>query len=101
MAVNRERKMVPSIATDLYVSYQTLDQVRTEINRLIDTYGGDAVVQKYNDHGEEYLGVIIQVPETDKRMADRIAQEERREAEQAVRDLADFERLKAKFGGAA
>jgi len=100
MAVNRDRKMVEERATDLDLEYRTLAQARDTILGLIESYGPDATIDKcqadYSDH--EYLTVMIQRPETDAEMADRIAYEERRDKQNKESDRATFERLKKVFG---
>lgn len=101
MAVDRERKMVSREVSTLDVSYTSLGSLLEDIQHLISQYGAEARVEttphSYSDG--EYVAVLADLPETDEEMAHRVAKEEHWEAQQALRDRAEFERLKAKFGG--
>lgn len=102
MAVNRERKMIKVYSgSNVDLKYGTLKDALKTIKSLISEYGADAEIdthsERYDDR--EYLGVYITRPETDKEMAARIADEEKWEAVRTERERADYERLKAKFGG--
>jgi len=99
--VDRERKMVSREVSTLDVGYRSLGSLLEDIQNLISQYGAEARVEKrpYSYSDGEYVAVLAVLPETDKEMAHRIAKEEHWQAQQALRDRAEFERLKAKFGG--
>jgi len=100
MTVDRDRKMVWHEKTELYLSYNTIDEAIAMLEGIKASYGGSARIEKrqhrYDDG--EYLAVDVEEPETDAEMARRIAQEEAHEARMAERDRSEFERLKKKFG---
>jgi len=103
MAVNRQRQMIGTMVSTLYLDHRTLSMVRTTIDRLIESYGESAVFKTYHKQHDDtgYMGLFAPQLESDYEMQRRIASEER--AERATqteeqRDLAEFERLKAKFG---
>jgi hypothetical protein len=100
MTVNRERQKVRQEATSIDFNWDTLAQVKKEIDRLIDFYGKDATIRKTTDgwSDREYYGVFIEVDESDAEMNARIAQEEKYAKIQEDHDAKEFERLKNKFG---
>ena len=97
--VDRSRKMVRKVVTSIDIRYDTLGDALKTIQRLIDTYGPDATIDMYSYPYEdsESLHVFAMQPETDKEMAQRIAQEEQWAKRQEEQDLKEFERLKKKF----
>ena len=99
--MDRERKMVSREVSTLDVDYRSLGSLLEDIQNLISQYGAEAQVEKrpYSYSDGEYVAVLAVLPETDEEMARRIAKEEHWQAQQALRDRAEFERLKAKFGG--
>ena len=100
MTVNRERKKVRKEVTSVNFDWDTLEQVKKEVERLIKEYGKDATILKttdgWSDH--EYYGVFIYVDESDAQMSARIDQEEKYAAQEYEREAKEFERLKNKFG---
>ena len=100
MKVNRERKKVRREVTSINFDWDTLEQVKKEIERLIKDYGKDATILKttdgWSDH--EYYGVFVDVDESDAQMDARIAQEEKYAKLAEEQDAKEFERLKNKFG---
>jgi hypothetical protein len=101
MAVNYERKKVSREVTTLDLDYSMIDSAIEELQNIRRNYGTELRIrrQSYDYSDGEYWAVMGDRDETDKEMRKRIADEERWEADQAVRDRRDFERLKAKFGG--
>jgi hypothetical protein len=101
MAVNYERKKVRREVTTLDLDYSSIDAAIKELQDIRRNYGTELSIQRqsYDYSDGEYWAVMGEREETDKEMHKRITDEERWEAEQAVRDRRDFERLKAKFGG--
>ena len=102
MTVNRERKMVSKEQTSLSLNYSSLGSILEEVQRCIELYGKDASPSKlgdaYSDSDKEYPYVYMDVPETDKEMAERIAKEEHWEQESQARDKANYERLQKIYG---
>jgi len=101
MAVNHERQKVWAEVTTVDLDYATLAEAITKLQGYCAQYGDTARIQiRDRDYGDgEYWAVMQERDETDGEMIQRITQEARRDAEQAIRDRAEFERLKAKFGG--
>ena len=101
MAVNYERKKVEREVATLNIDYSTVGEAIRELQTVRKSYGADARIERahYQYEPGEYWAITAMFDETDEQMHKRIAQEEKWEAEQAVRDGRDFERLKAKFGG--
>jgi hypothetical protein len=98
MSVNRERQKVSRCMENLDLEYSTLEDAALEIKSLIERYGKDATIKQYSDYDDERLGVFVLVDETDAEMANRIAREEKWEAERKVRERAEFERLQKLYG---
>lgn len=100
MAVNRDRKTVELCARNLDLECYTLAEARDIIQELIECYGPDAKIDKFQEDysDRDYLAVMIKRPETDEEMASRILKEEHYEAKVAERDLTEFQRLKKVFG---
>lgn len=96
MTVNRERKMVGKEMTTLSFEYCTLGDVLKQVQGYVEAYGADAYIDRhcYAYEDREYDFVMMKVPETDKEMEARIAQEEKFEKECQERDKANYERLK-------
>ena len=92
--VDRTRKMVLKEVNTLDVYCTTLGSLKAEIDRMIEHYGADTVVES----DDTYISVKTKRAETDEEMAARIANEEIWEANRDERDRKEFERLKAKFG---
>jgi outer membrane protein TolC len=100
MTVNRERKKIWQEATVLDLEYDSLSESIAKLERYRVLFGDATRIQKQDyEYGDgTYLALMVERDETDAEMNKRIALEERWEAEQAERDLRDFERLKAKLG---
>ena len=101
--VDRKRKMV--MKEQCYVGnfdYDKLSAVLERIQQLIEDYGPDAEIRNhcepYSSSDKEYMYVYKSEPETDKEMAERIANEEKWAKAREERDRVEFERLQAKFG---
>lgn len=96
-----ERKMVAKEVATLTVDECTLLEIKQEVERLIVQYGNDATVSKetYSYSEGTYLAVMVRVPESDEQYNTRIARERQFEEAREARDLAEFKRLSAKFGG--
>jgi len=98
MAVNRERKMILKEATEIYLESDTLDEAIARLERLRESYGGEAVIRTVNSFGDDYLALMVEQPETDAEMAERIAGEERWAARREQQERETFERLAKKYG---
>ena len=102
MTVNYERKVVPKEKTSIDFVYDTLERVLKKVEQLIQEYGKDAKImchcEPYSDSAREYMYIYVNEPETDKEMANRIAQEEKSAKYFEERDAAEFKRLQEKFG---
>ncbi len=102
MKVNYERKMVSKEHTSIDFEYDTLEQVLNNVKMLIEKYGKDAKImcraEPYSDSDKEYMYIYTDEPETNKGMAERIAQEEKSAKFAEERDAAEFKRLQEKFG---
>lgn len=96
MTVNRERLILPRCKEDLDLDYKTLSEVSKLIQDLIVEYGQSAVIY---EERPGHLGVYVQEPETDKEMADRIAEEEKYAARKLEVERRQYEELRAKFEG--
>ena len=100
--VDRTRKMVLKEKCGFYVTYSTLGEILTIVNRLIEDYGKDAVIHSYCDSysnsEKEYLHVMATEPETDDEMAYRIHREETWEKVTKERDRENYERLSKIYG---
>ena len=94
MTVNRERLVLPRCKEDLDLDYKTLDEVSKLIQDLIVEYGSSAVIY---EERRGHLGVYVQEPETDKEMAERIAEEEKYAARKLEVERRQYEELRAKF----
>lgn len=103
MAVNRERKIVPSEECSFYFKNK-LSEVLKEVKQLIKEYGPDAYVagrtEDYSDSDRESFYVYVMKPENDVQYNKRIAREEKWEKDAEERDAQEFARLQAKFGAA-
>lgn len=102
MKVNYERKMVSNEKTSVDFEYDTLEMVLKKVEKLIQEYGKDAKImchsEPYSDSDKEHMYVYGDGPETDKQMANRIAQEEKSAKFFEERDAAEYKRLQEKFG---
>ena len=100
MNVNRERKMVPVEVTQLYIDGDTIKQVIAQLQDMALSYGEDAVISKENEPYSDstYLGVFVELPETDEAMTKRIAQEEVWAAQREAARRRNYEELKKEFG---
>lgn len=100
MTVNRERGKVWREITSLYLNYESLDSVISELQSYRDEYGANTRIEKMGSYGsdEYYYAVMYERDETDDEMAKRIAREEQWEADRIENDRRTFERLKAEFG---
>lgn len=101
MTINRNRKRVWREITHLGLDYKNIVDVIATLERYRAEYGDACRIQKVEhdyDNGFDYA-VMCESDETGAEMMRRIAQEERWEADRAARERAEFERLKAKFGG--
>ena len=102
MTVNRERKMVAREQTYVSFEYDTLETVLKQVKQLIKDYGPNAKIisrcEPYSDSDKENMYVYVDKPETDKEMAERIAQEEKWEKDCQERDKANYERLQKIYG---
>jgi hypothetical protein len=100
MTVNRERKMVGKEMTTLSFAYCTLGDVLKQVQGYVEAYGADAYIDRhcYAYEDQEYDFVMMKVPETDKEMATRIAQEEQWDKDCQERDKANYERLSKIYG---
>lgn len=97
---NLERKTKSEVQTDFDVSGYSLGEILEYVKTYINNYGADAKVENYRPMYEEYeyLAIMKQVPETDAEYNKRIALETKYEEIAKQRDIAEFERLKKKFG---
>lgn len=100
MAVYRERQMINTEQESVYIDGCSLKQMAEKFAELISAYGEDATVdyQSYQYEEGKYLAVFNMVPETDAKMAYRIAQEEQWELARQLRDRAEYERLQQIYG---
>jgi len=117
MIVNRNRKKVLEEKGEFYIeNYETLEQIRDYVDRLILLHGKDSKVRYCSDNvGEGAISwkISSKRDETDDEMASRIADEEmasriadeekfKKQWDQMHNILAgerrEYERLKAKFG---
>ena len=99
--VDRTRKTIRAYTGyDVDIDGGTLKDAMAEIQYLIETYGEDAEIDTYTPaySDSEYLGIYAKRPETDEEMANRIADEEQREAWLAQHRAMLSRRLKKKFG---
>ena len=101
MAVNRERKMESVEVTQLDVDGYSIKQILAHLQDLALSYGEDAVITRelepYSD-GATYLSVRVARPESDEKMAARIAQEEHWEEQRQAARRRQFEELQREFG---
>jgi hypothetical protein len=99
--VNYERKMIPTQQGGSIDLEGTLDSAIVELQKLQITYGPKAKLElfteMYSDSDREHLYIVVDVPETDDVMQNRINDEEKYEAMRETRELAEFKRLAAKF----
>ena len=100
MAVNRERMMVLKEVTEIYFTSDTLDEAIAKLERLRESYGGDAIIQQRSSFGNDYLALMVMQAETDLEMKRRISREELNETVREEREREDFERLAKKYGKA-
>lgn len=94
MIVNHERLVLPKCKEDLDLDYKTLSEVSKLIQDLIAEYGSSALIYEQRPG---HLGVYVQEPETDKEMAERIAEEEKYAARKLEVERRQYEELRAKF----
>jgi hypothetical protein len=103
MAVNRERKQRWDEKTSIDIDGGTLADAAKEIQRLIEQYGADARIESYceaySNSDKEYMHVMTPRLENDKEYNERIAQEEKWEAQRLESDRANYERLRKQFEG--
>lgn len=97
---NLERKMVSTYKASFTVEYRTLGQILKDVKYCIAQYGADALVQNYQEmySDSSYPAIMKMEPESDERYNKRIALETKYEEIAKQRDIAEFERLKKKFG---
>jgi hypothetical protein len=101
MAINRERKLVPSEECSFYFE-RKLSEVLIEVKKLIKEYGPDAYIDgctdPYSNSDRESFYVFTMQPENDQQYNKRIEQEEQMEKYREAHDAEEFKRLQAKFG---
>lgn len=99
--VDRNRLIVNTYVGDLSVRYHTLADIKKQIEDYIEKYGPDVEAdikyKQWNDWQDVELTAML--PESDERMATRIALEEQQEAMQEIADRKVWERLNKKFSG--
>lgn len=83
----------PCVAQD-----QTLQELRSVVDALIDEYGSDAIYRVYHYEGCADESIEIIRLETDSEYQKRIEQEQRIKQQAEDKERKDFERLKAKYG---
>lgn len=102
MTVNRERKLVWHEKISIDFEYDSLVEAIAKLQSHRADYGGDARIEEhprtYSDGA--YLAIMVNEPETDREMTDRITREEHHAAIREERDRQEFERLQKKFGKA-
>lgn len=101
MAVNYKRETVLKEVDSLEsLEGETLGDILTRVQGYITRYGAKAMIvqQSYQYSDGSYLAIMQETLETDEQLAGRIAQEEKFEAEQTARDLAQYNKLREKFG---
>jgi hypothetical protein len=101
MAVNRERRIILK-EVDCLDSFEgeTLGDILVRVQEYVARYGASAVLmrQYYQYDDGSYLAIMQKALETDEQLASRIASEEKFEAESYARDLAQYNKLRDKFG---
>lgn len=99
MAINKERKLMWVHTASIH-DYMNLNELKRIVDVILKKHP-IARVQKYHeDYDEnEYVGIFIEVPETDKQFAERLTREAERAERNEERDRLEFERLQKKFGG--
>ena len=97
--INRNRIKVSTEVGSLDVNYTSLKGVLNQVQRLIEEYGEDAIIQErttfYND--SKYLAVFADSLESDDDYNRRIALEEAHEIRIETQEKIEYERLKKKF----
>lgn len=86
--------------SNVHVELQgSLQEIRDEVNNLIDKYGLDAEIE-IDSYGEEF-SIDLTRPETDEEMAIRLKEEKRTEANRISffeqQERQQYEQLKKKF----
>lgn len=101
MKVNRERARVWREVTSVHMDYMSLDGMIAEFQNYRNQYGAHTRIEKQEYAYEDgyYYAIMQERDETDEEMNRRISQEERWAEERAAHERAEFDRLKAKFGG--
>jgi hypothetical protein len=100
MTIHTERMTIRKRVDKIDVEVVTLADLLTDVQRAIELWGGDAVVEEYRDNyssGYSQGGVFKEVEETDDEYNKRIVEETRWAEQQNDRDLREFQRLSAKF----
>ena len=99
MAVNRERKMESVEVTQFNIDGESIKEILAHLQDLALSYGEDAVITReaepYSD--STYLSVRVARPESDEKMAARIAQEEHWEEQRQAARRRQFEELQREF----
>jgi len=97
--VNRERQKVSVESTSVSIEYSSVDSAIETLQFYKKTYGGNAYIKpvQYDYSEGSYLGIFIEVDETDKQMEYRIKNEEKWEKEQIDRDIKQLKILQEKY----
>ena len=98
--MGEERKKIRKKVGTLDLTYVTLADLFLAVEVAIAQYGGDAIVDEYQESYDQntYSGGIFQaVDETDEEWKFRLAREARYAAEREESELKEFKRLLAKF----
>jgi len=98
--MNQERKIIKKEISTLIVDGVSLESLVKELHRLIDEYGKNTSIEYcWETYSDDYhLGVFVEAPETDEEFVSRLAMEQYYEGLKVKQELADYNRLKAKFG---
>lgn len=100
MAVDRNRKLVWHEKISIDFEYDSLDEAIAKLQSHRADYGGDArIEERHHEYSDgTYLAIMVNEPETDREMTNRIAREEHHATIREERDRQEFERLQKKFG---
>jgi hypothetical protein len=98
--MSAEKKFITAPVYELVLAGCTLFQAKDTIDKLIQQHGSRATIDWYqhNDEERRVLMVSSNRPETDNELAQRVDAETRWAAYTAGREIAEYERLRAKFG---
>lgn len=95
------KKMIRKHVDTVYLYSSPLKDFKEVIEKYIIQYGEAAEIELQQEaYSESYeLAIYIEVHETDKEYEVRIKQEDYCETQRQKRELEEYKRLQAKFGG--